>query len=105
MLSIQPLLYNMRIVTNLQQQFGGFVHVPCHAGKASQNAPESISERLKFKNFLWGGGGHAPRPPLVGVYLPALFAMLVLPFSETSRKLLPPPLSSQLEATEKPHIV
>ena len=33
---------------------------PCHAGKASQNAPESISERIKFKNFL---GGHAPRPP------------------------------------------
>ncbi len=28
--------------------------------KVFQNAPESISERLKLKNFL---GGHAPRPP------------------------------------------
>ena len=31
-----------------------FVCVPCHAGKVSQNASESISERLKFKNFLGG---------------------------------------------------
>ena len=37
-----------------------FVCVPCHAGKASQNASESISERLKFKNFLWE---HAPKLP------------------------------------------
>ena len=29
-----------------------FVCVPCHAGIASQTAPELISERLKFKNFL-----------------------------------------------------
>ena len=36
--------------------------------KWSENAPEVISEGLKFKIFLeggggGGGGGHAPRPP------------------------------------------
>ena len=35
--------------------------------KWSENAPEVISEGLKFKTFLvgGGGGGHAPRPPLL----------------------------------------
>ena len=37
-----------------------FVYVACHAGKASQNAPELISERLKFKTFP---GGACPQTP------------------------------------------
>ena len=43
-------LYILNIV-NLQ-------HVPCHDRQVSQNAPESISECLKFKKFP-GGRGHA----------------------------------------------
>ena len=45
-------------VTDLRQRLQ-FVLVPFHAGIASQNAPESISERLKFQNFL---GGTSPDP-------------------------------------------
>ena len=29
----------------------------------TENAYKRISEPLHFKIFLWGGGGHAPRPP------------------------------------------
>ena len=56
--------YLVRSVADKQQQFAGFVHMPCRAGKASQNQLESISEQLKFKTFL-GGGGQCPQTPLV----------------------------------------
>ena len=43
---------------NLQLQLQ-FAHLPNLYGIVSQKAPESISERLKFKHLL---GGHAPGP-------------------------------------------
>ena len=58
-------MYN--VLLNLQQPFSHllcysqFIHVPRHDGQVSQNAPESISERLKFQKF--SGGGMPPDPP------------------------------------------
>ena len=67
--------------------------MPCHCGKSSQNAPESISEYLKFKNFP---GGMPPDPPSRCPFArtaPGLLSpILDPPLSRTTRKLHPLPL-------------
>ena len=54
------------------------VPVPWHDERASldsQNAPESISERLKFKNIL---GDHVPRPQALLITVCAVRVMYML---------------------------
>ena len=55
-----------------------FVRVPCH-GKVSQNAPESISERLKLK-ISWGA---CPQTPLATARFARITLCIVSPFPQS----------------------
>ena len=68
-----------------------------------KNAPEAISESLKFKNFL---GGHAPRPP----YREHCRAQSLRPPKFSLSIILPPPplsifLNETLHGQDSNHVI
>ena len=54
------------------------------------DSSKSFSENLKFKIFLGGGGGHAPRPPLDGLWVQPTATNLIAALLDISS--VPPPL-------------
>ena len=84
----------LRSVTDLQQRLQS-VRVPCHCGKSPKNAPQSISERLKFKNS-WGSCPQTPlaTAPFACIAPGLLSEILETLLSRTTRKLPPLPMLS-----------